>query len=42
MLKDYESVCSNCDKIVNDDTETTFDEYADPYCPCCFNKIEEL
>jgi len=38
-LKDNESICSECDKKINDDLgETKFDEYADPYCKDCFKK----
>ena len=37
-LPDNISVCSVCDKHTNDDTETKWDWYADPYCKDCYEK----
>ena len=37
------SVCSECDKHTDDDSpynNTKWDNYGDPYCQDCFNKIE--
>lgn len=35
-IKDNESICSECGKKTNDDLgETSFDEWADPYCNEC-------
>ena len=37
------SVCSKCDKHTDDDSpynNTKWDNYGDPYCQDCFNKIE--
>lgn len=39
-LADNISICSECGKQVNDDTETKFDEQADPYCDNCYIKVE--
>lgn len=35
-LNDDVSVCSECDKHTNDNTETKWDKDADPYCVECF------
>jgi len=40
-LKENESICSGCDKKINDDTETKWSKDADPYCKECFEKLNE-
>ena len=45
-MRDNESICSECDKKINDDVETKWDLDADPYCRECFtdemkNKVKE-
>ena len=37
-IKDNESICSECDKKINDDVETKWDLNAEPYCKKCYNK----
>ena len=39
-MKDNESICSECDKKINGDTETIFDEWAEPYCKKCYKNAE--
>jgi len=38
-LKEYESICVDCDKKINDDTETKWSQDAEPYCKNCYNKM---
>jgi len=40
-LPDNVSICSECDKHTNDDSETKWDLYADPYCEKCYAKLNE-
>ena len=40
-MKDNVSICSECDKKINDDMETKRDLYADPYCKKCYKNLEE-
>ena len=40
-IKDNESVCTLCDKHTNDETETKWDCFSDPYCENCFNSLQE-
>lgn len=37
-IDDNESICSNCGKKTNDNTETKFDDAGDPYCPECYEE----
>jgi len=37
-LKDNQSVCVECDKIIND-VDTIFDEHGDPNCKKCHEKM---
>ena len=36
FLKDNESICTGCDKKINDDVETKWNLDAEPYCRECF------
>lgn len=40
-LKDNISVCSGCDKHTNDNKETKWDEYGDPYCKKCYEGLPQ-
>ena len=40
-LKGNISICTLCGKRVNDDKETKWDEYAEPYCKRCFMKVKK-
>ena len=40
-MKDNESICSECDEKINDDTETKWDLHADPYCEDCYRVLNE-
>ena len=35
-MRDNESICSECDKKINDDIETKWNLYSDPYCIDCY------
>lgn len=37
-LNDDVSVCSECDKHTNDNTETKWDKDANPYCVECYKE----
>ena len=39
-IKDNESICSECDKKINDDVETKWDLNAEPYCKKCYKEKE--
>lgn len=39
MIKDNESICSECGELSNDDISTIFDIHGDPYCNECYLKI---
>jgi hypothetical protein len=39
-LDDNESICSSCGKITPDET-TKFDDAGDPYCPECYDWIQD-
>ena len=41
-IRDNESICSECDKKINDDVETKWDLDADPYCRGCFTDEMEI
>ena len=37
-LPDNISICSGCGERINDDSETVFDSFADPFCKDCYKK----
>ena len=39
-IRDNESICSECDKKINDDVETKWDLDADPYCRECYGESQ--
>jgi hypothetical protein len=39
QLNDNISICSGCDRRINDKTETKWDEHGDPYCPKCYSEL---
>ena len=39
-IKESESICSECDKKINDDVETKWDLDADPYCRECYGESQ--
>ena len=40
-IKDNVSVCTLCDQHTNDETETKWDCFSDPYCENCFDSFPE-
>lgn len=38
MIRDNESVCSECGRTCNDSTETKWDKHAEPYCKNCYGR----
>lgn len=41
-IRDNESICTGCDRLINDDFETKWSEGADPYCKKCYNKLPKM
>tara|TARA_R110002110_G_scaffold185473_1_gene392577 strand:+ start:1953 stop:2330 length:378 start_codon:yes stop_codon:yes gene_type:complete len=41
MIPDNVSVCTLCDQHTNDETETKWDCWSDPYCENCFDSFQE-
>lgn len=39
MIKDNESICSECSEKTDDDTNTIFDNDGNPYCKDCYLNI---
>lgn len=38
-LRENESICTGCDKRIDDDTETKWSKDAEPYCRACYKKL---
>jgi len=40
MIKENESICVECDKKTNDDTETRWNEFGEPVCASDFKPVK--
>jgi hypothetical protein len=38
-IRDNESICTGCDKRINDDVETKWNRDAEPFCRKCWKKV---